>query len=186
MFNREELIRLFHDRALKFGDFTLVSGKKSKYYLDGKQITLHAEGLRQVSEGLLELLSDVEFDAIGGMSIGADPIIGGVLTVAAEQGKDIVGIMVRKEAKGHGTQRYIEGPAKEGMKVVVIDDVVTTGGSSLLAVDRIVEFGCEVVTVVGIVDRMQGGAENFAARDLPFRSLLSIEDFGIEPPAKGE
>ena len=182
MFNREELIQLFHDRALKFGDFTLASGRKSSYYLDGKQITLHSQGLRQVSEGLLDLLADVDFDAIGGMSIGADPIIGGVLTVAAEQGRDMVGIMVRKEAKGHGTQRFIEGPAKPGMRVVVIDDVVTTGGSSLLAVDRIQEFGCEVVQVVGIVDRMEGGAANFAARQLPFRALLTIQDFGIEPP----
>jgi orotate phosphoribosyltransferase len=183
MFDRDELIQLFRDRALKFGDFTLVSGKKSTYYLDGKQITLHARGLKLVSEGLLDMLADVEFDAIGGMSIGADPIIGGILTAAADRGQSIVGVMVRKESKGHGTQKYIEGPIEPGMRVVVIDDVVTTGGSSLLAVDRIHEFGCEVVHVVGIVDRMQGGAANFAERNLPFRSLLSILDFDIEPPA---
>ena len=182
MFDREELIRLFHERALKFGDFTLASGKKSTYYLDGKQITLHSQGLRLVSEGLLDLLADVEFDAIGGMSIGADPIIGGVLTAADARDRSMIGVMVRKEPKGHGTQRYIEGPVEPGMKVVVIDDVVTTGGSSILACERIQEFGCEVVCVVGIVDRMQGGAANFAERNLPFRSLLSILDFGIEPP----
>lgn len=184
MFDRDELIQLFRDRALKFGDFTLASGKKSTYYLDGKQITLHAKGLKLVSEGLLDLLSDVEFDAIGGMSIGADPIIGGVLTAAADRDTSIVGVMVRKESKGHGTKQYIEGPVEPGMRVVVIDDVVTTGGSSLLAVDRIQDFGCEVVHVVGIVDRMQGGAANFAERNLPFRSLLSILDFGIEPPTE--
>jgi orotate phosphoribosyltransferase len=182
MYDRDAMIDLFRERALKFGDFTLASGKKSTYYLDGKQITLHARGLRLVSEGLLELLANVDFQAIGGMSIGADPIIGGVLAVAAEQDRDFVGVLVRKESKGHGTQKYIEGPVEPGMKVVVIDDVVTTGGSSLLAVDRLVEFGCEVVQVVGIVDRMQGGAKNFADRGLPFRSLLSIEDFGIAPP----
>lgn len=186
MFDREELIGLFKERALKFGDFTLVSGKKSTYYMDGKQITLHAKGLRLVSEGLLDLLSDVESDAIGGMSIGADPIVGGVLTVAAERDQSLVGVMVRKDAKGHGTQKYIEGPLEPGMKVVVIDDVVTTGGSSILACERIQEFGCEVVCVVGIVDRMQGGAANFAEHNLPFRSLLSILDFGIEPPKEGE
>ena len=186
MFDREELIGLFKERALKFGDFTLVSGKKSTYYMDGKQITLHAKGLRLVSEGLLDLLTDVESDAIGGMSIGADPIVGGVLTVAAERDQPLVGVMVRKDAKGHGTQKYIEGPLEPGMKVVVIDDVVTTGGSSILACERIQEFGCEVVCVVGIVDRMQGGAANFAERNLPFRSLLSILDFGIEPPKAGE
>lgn len=185
MFDRDRLMELFRERALKFGDFTLVSGKKSSYYLDGKQVTLHAEGLRQVSLGLLELLKDTEFDAFGGMSIGADPIVGGVLTVAAEQGRDLKGFMVRKESKGHGTNKFVEGPVEPGMKVIVVDDVVTTGGSSLLAVDRIEEFGCKVVQVVGIVDRLQGGAKNFADRGLPFVSLLSITDFGIEPPADG-
>ena len=182
MYDRQRLIDLFHQRALKFGDFTLASGKKSAYYLDGKQITLHSEGLRLVSEGLLDLLADVSFDAIGGMSIGADPIVGGVLTAAAARGREVCGFLVRKEPKGHGTQRYIEGPVAPGMKVVIIDDVVTTGGSALQSVDRIIEFGCEVVHVVGIVDRMEGGAANFAARHLPFRSLLSITDFGITPP----
>lgn len=182
MFDRSQLIQLFHERALKFGDFTLASGKKSSYYLDGKQITLHSRGLRLVSEGLLDLLSDVSFDAIGGMTIGADPIVGGVLVAAAERGRELAGFLVRKEPKGHGTQRYIEGPVVPGSRVVIIDDVVTTGGSALQSVDRIVEFGCSVVCVVGIVDRREGGAANFAARQLPFRSLLSIEDFGIAPP----
>ncbi len=182
MYDRSQLIRLFHERALKFGDFTLASGKKSTYYLDGKQISLHSTGLRQVSLGLLDLLHDVPFDAIGGMTIGADPIVGGVLVAAAESGRSLDGFLVRKEAKGHGTQRYVEGPVRPGSKVVVIDDVVTTGGSALQAVDRIVEFGCEVVCVVGIVDRKEGGAACFAARNLPFRALLTIEDFGIAPP----
>lgn len=182
MYDRDALISVFRDRALKFGDFTLASGKKSTYYLDGKQVMLHARGLRLVSEGLLELLSDLNFDAIGGMSIGADPIIGGVLTVAAEQNRDLIGVMVRKEPKGHGTQKYVEGPLQPGMKVVVVDDVVTTGGSSLLAVERIQDFGAEVIHVAGIVDRMQGGAANFAKNNLPFSTLLSILDFGIEPP----
>ena len=183
MYDRQGLIDLFCERALKRGDFTLASGQKSSYYLDGKQITLSSRGLRIVGEGLLELLDDVEFDAIGGMSIGADPIIGAVLAVAAERDQSLDGFLIRKEAKGHGTNRYVEGPVKPGNKVVIIDDVVTTGGSSLLAVDRIEEFGCEVVRVVGIVDRLQGGAANFAERNLPFQSLLSVEDLGIEPAA---
>lgn len=182
MYDRKKLIGLFHERALKFGDFTLASGKKSTYYLDGKQISLHSTGLRLVSLGLLELLHDVQFSAIGGMTIGADPIVGGVLVAAAESGRSLDGFLVRKEAKGHGTQKYVEGPVVPGSKVVVIDDVVTTGGSAIQAVDRIVEFGCEVVCVVGIVDRKEGGAANFANKGLKFRSLLTIEDFGIAPP----
>ena len=183
MSDRQKLIELFLQRALKFGDFTLASGKKSTYYLDGKQISLHSTGLRLVSHGLLDLLHDVDFSAIGGMTIGADPIVGGVLVAAAEKGRSLDGFLVRKEPKGHGTQRYIEGPVTPGSRVVVIDDVVTTGGSAIQAVDRIVEFGCEVVCVVGIVDRKEGGAANFAAKKLPFRSLLTIEDFGIKAPS---
>jgi len=182
MYNRPQLIQLFHQRALKFGDFTLASGKKSTYYLDGKQISLYSQGLRLVSHGLLDLLSDIPFHAIGGMTIGADPIVGGVLVAAAERNIELDGFLVRKEPKDHGTQRYIEGPVRPGTNVVVIDDVVTTGGSALQAVDRIVEFGCNVICVVGIVDRKEGGGANFAARQLPFRSLLTIEDFGIVPP----
>src|SRR6476620_8057343 len=98
MFDRTRLIALFRERALKFGEFTLASGKKASYYLDGKQITLHSEGLQLVSEGLLELLADVPFDAIGGMSIGADPIIGGVLAAAGARGRNLLGFLVRKEA----------------------------------------------------------------------------------------
>ena len=182
MYDRSRLITLFRERALKFGDFTLASGKKATYYLDGKQITLHSEGLRLVSEGLLELLADVPFDAIGGMSIGADPIIGGVLTLAGSRGRDLQGFLVRKEAKGHGTGRFIEGPVQPGSKVVIVDDVVTTGGSSIQAIERIQEYGCTVVHVVAIIDRLEGGAANFQARNLPLTSLLTIRDFGLEPP----
>ena len=182
MFNRARLMELVRERALKFGDFTLASGKQSSYYLDGKQVTLSAEGLMQISYGLLELLKSVDFSGFGGMSIGADPIIGGVLVAAAAQNRSLQGFMVRKEAKGHGTQRFIEGPVQPGDRVVIVDDVVTTGGSALQAVDRVEEFGCRVVHAVGIVDRLQGGRAAFEARGIPFSALLTIEDFGITPP----
>lgn len=184
MYDRNRLMALILKRALKFGDFTLASGKKSAYYLDGKQVTLSAEGLMQISFGLLELLKDLEFSGFGGMSIGADPIVGGVLVAAASQGKSLQGFMVRKEAKGHGTQRFIEGPIQPGDKVVIVDDVVTTGGSALQAVDRVEEFGCKVIHVVGIVDRLQGGEAAFSARNIPFSALLTVRDFGITPPAE--
>ncbi|HUG90727.1 MAG TPA: orotate phosphoribosyltransferase [Planctomycetaceae bacterium] len=177
----QRLIQLFHARALQFGEFTLASGQKSTYYLDGKQVTLHSEGLRLVSEGLLDLLADAQFTAIGGMSIGADPIIGGILAVAGARGRDLKGFLVRKEPKGHGTRRYIEGPVEPGEKVVIVDDVATTGGSSLLAAERITEFGCHVVRAVAIVDRLQGAAANFASREIPFRALLTVEAFGVKP-----
>lgn len=182
MFDRQRLIELFRERALKFGNFTLASGKQASYYLDGKQITLHSEGLCLIGEGLLELLEGVEFDAIGGMSIGADPIIGGVLAVAGARGRSLQGFLVRKEAKGHGTNRFVEGPVTPGSKVVIVDDVVTTGGSSILAIERIQEFGCQVVMVLAVVDRKEGAEGHFRDKGLPLKSLLSIADFGITPP----
>jgi orotate phosphoribosyltransferase len=183
MYDKTRFLDLVRRRALKFGDFTLASGKKATYYLDGKQVTLDAQGLRMLSEGLLDLLADVEFDAVGGMSIGADPIVGGVLTVAAERGRELRGFLVRKEAKGHGTQRYLEGPVEPGARVAIVEDVVTTGGSSLLAVERVKEFGARPVVVAAIVDRLEGGRANFEKLGLEFRSLLTIRDFGIEPPS---
>lgn len=179
-YNEARLIELFKTRALKFGDFTLTSGQKSSYYLDGKQITLSADGLRQVALGLLELLADVEFDAIGGMVIGADPIVGAVLAVAAEQGRELQGFLIRKEAKGHGTNRFVEGPVQPGHRVVIIDDVVTTGGSALLAAERAVEFGCGVAQVVGICDRLQGGAAAFQGAGFGYRALLDVTQLGVK------
>ncbi|QDT31163.1 orotate phosphoribosyltransferase [Thalassoglobus polymorphus] len=183
MYDKNALMELFRERALKFGDFTLVSGKKATYYLDGKQITLHSRGLQLVSEGLLELLDTDEIDAVGGMSIGADPIVAGVLSAAAAKGKDLNGFLVRKESKGHGTNKFVEGPVEPGMKVAIVEDVVTTGGSSLLAIERAEEFGCEVKQVLTIIDRMEGGAANFKSKGYNMQSLLTIEDFGITPPA---
>lgn len=176
------LIELFRERALKFGEFTLASGKKATYYLDGKQITLHSQGLRLVSEGLLSLMEGVEASAVGGMSIGADPIVGGMLAMASGQGRELAGFLVRKEPKGHGTQKYIEGPVTPGQKVVIVEDVVTTGGSSIQAAERAKEFGLEVVQVLAIIDRMEGGRQNFEKAGYPFKSLLTISDFGLVPP----
>ena len=181
MYDRQRLIELFRQQALKFGEFTLASGQKSSYYLDGRLITLHAEGLRLIAQGVLETLADIDFAAVGGMSIGADPIVGGILTVAAERGRPLLGFLVRKAAKEHGTKRAVEGPVQPGSKVVIVDDVITTGGSSLQAIDHVQEMGCKVVGVVGVCDRLQGGAEAFAARGIRFQSLLTIRDLGIEP-----
>jgi orotate phosphoribosyltransferase len=113
------------------------------------------------------------------MSIGADPIVGSVLTVAAERRRPLVGFMVRKQAKEHGTKRAVEGPVEPGSTVVIVEDVITTGGSALDAIDRVKELGCRVACVVGVCDRLQGGADAFAARDVPFHSLLTIRDLGI-------
>ena len=183
MYDKQALIGLVRDKALKFGDFTLASGKKASYYLDGKQVTLSPGGARLVAEGILDTLqSDAMPAAIGGMSIGADPITAAVVTMSAVRGTPIAGFMVRKQSKGHGTNQYIEGPVRPGDEVVIVEDVVTTGGSSLTAIERAEAFGLKVCRVIAIIDRMEGGAEAFAARGYKFSSLLCIRDFGIQPP----
>ena len=137
MYDKQALIALVRQKALKFGQFTLASGKKATYYLDGKQVTLDPTGARLVAEGLLDLLGASPMPAaVGGMSIGADPITAAVVTMSAVRGTPLVGFMVRKEAKGHGTNQYVEGPVVPGQTAVIVEDVVTTGGSSLKAIER--------------------------------------------------
>src|SRR5262245_38371108 len=184
MYDRQALIDLVRSRALQFGDFTLASGKKAKYYLDGKQVTLDSRGAVLVAEGMLELLLARGSlpKAVGGMSIGADPITAAIITLAGTKNLALAGILVRKEAKSHGTNRFVEGPVQPGDTIAIVEDVVTTGGSSLEAIDRVREFGLSVVGVLAIVDRLEGGAEAFAAQGIPFQSLLTIRDFGLEPP----
>ena len=180
MFDRAALIDMVRDRCLLRGDFTLASGKKATFFLDGKQVTLDAAGAKLVGEGVLELLGSSLPDAVGGMSIGADPITAAVVTLAGVRGLPLKGFLVRKEEKGHGTNRFIEGPVRPGETAAIVEDVVTTGGSSLLAIQRAEQFGLKVRRVVAIVDRLQGGAEAFRSRGYEFDSLMTIRDLGIE------
>ena len=184
MYDRQSLLDLVRSRALRFGDFTLASGKKAKYYLDGKQITLDSRGALLIGEGFLDLFAahGPLPKAVGGMSIGADPITAAIITVAGLRNLPLAGILVRKQAKGRGTNRFVEGPVQPGDTVAVVEDVVTTGGSSLEAIQRLRDFGLEVTCVAAIVDRMEGGAQAFREQNIPFFSLLTIRDFGIEPP----
>lgn len=183
MYDRQALLQLVRDKALKFGNFTLASGKQATYYLDGKQVTLDAQGARLVGEGILELIGEELPAAVGGMAIGADPITAAIVTIAGTRDVPLKGFLVRKESKTHGTGQYIEGPVKAGDRVVIVEDVVTTGGSSLLAIERAEEFGLVVTSVIAIIDRMEGGAAAFESRGYPFKSLFTIRDFGVEPPA---
>lgn len=180
MYDKQALRALILAKALKFGDFTLASGKKASFYLDCKQVTLDSQGAKSIGEGIFEALGSPPPDAVGGMSIGADPITASVVTIAGIRGVNLVGFMVRKEAKGHGTNRYLEGPVQPGQRAVIVEDVVTTGGSSLLAIERAREFGLSVTRVIAIVDRLQGAAEAFEKIGCPLTSLFTIRDFGID------
>ncbi len=179
MYNRDALQRLIQDKALKLGDFTLASGKKASYYLDCRQVTLDAQGARLVGEGMLEVLSGDLPELVGGMAIGADPITAAILTLAGVRGLPLRGVMVRKEAKAHGTGRLVEGPFRASESIAIVEDVVTTGGSSLTAIERCEEVGLKVQRVLAIVDRLEGGREAFAARGYELTSLFTIRDFGI-------
>jgi orotate phosphoribosyltransferase len=182
VYDRQALIEIVKEQALRFGEFTLVSGKTASYYLDCRRVTLDSRGAQLVGDGLLDLLEADLPDAVGGMAIGADPITGAMITLAAVRGRRLRGFIVRKEAKGHGAGRMVEGPVEKGDRVVIVEDVVTTGGSSLAAIDRCEEAGLIVTGVLAIIDRMEGGAKAFSQRGLTLHTLLTIRDFGIEPP----
>jgi orotate phosphoribosyltransferase len=177
------VIRLVAEKALRRGHFTLASGRTASFYLDAKQVVLDARGAMLVGRAVLERLEALGPlpDAVGGMSIGADPITAAVVTMAGVAGRPLKGFMVRKEAKGHGMQRYVEGPVEPGQRVVILEDVTTTGGSSLLAIDRAVEFGLVVERVITVIDRLAGASAAFAARGIPLEPLLTIRDLGLEP-----
>ncbi|MDA1202609.1 MAG: orotate phosphoribosyltransferase [Planctomycetota bacterium] len=178
-----ELIDLVSTKALKRGTFTLASGKTASYYLDAKQVVLDAHGSMLVGRAILERLEALGSlpYAVGGMSIGADPVTSAVVTMAGVAGRPLKGFMVRKEAKGHGMQRFVEGPVEPGQRVVIVEDVITTGGSSLVAIDRVQEFGLVVERVVTVIDRLAGAAETLAGRGIPLESLVTIQDLGLSP-----
>jgi orotate phosphoribosyltransferase len=179
MYDRQALIALIRETALQFGEFTLASGKKASFYLDCRKVTLDARGARLIGAGMLELLRKDTPQLVGGMAIGADPITAAILTLAGVEGLPLRGVMVRKEAKQHGTGKYVEGPFNAGEEVVIVEDVVTTGGSSLLAIERCEAAGLKVRRVLAIVDRLEGGREAFASRGYELTTLLTIRDLGI-------
>lgn len=159
---RDELLQHLLAHSFKTGDFTLASGRKSKYYINGKMTTLDARGAYLIARNFLAMISDDVPDAVGGLTLGADPIIGSMLSLAGLEDLPLRGFIVRKQSKDHGTKSLMEGPLREGDRVVVVEDVVTTGGSSLQAVSAIKEMGCVVKKVLAVVDREEGGRQNLA------------------------
>jgi orotate phosphoribosyltransferase len=177
--NKARLKEILLEKAIKFGDFTLASGKKSNYYINCKMATLDSEGLFIISELMLDKLEGIECDAIGGLTLGADPIIGAMTALAHRRGRKLSGFIVRKEAKDHGTRSQVEGPLGDGMKVAIIEDVATTGGSASKAIDAAGAFGCEIVKVLVIVDRRQGAEEHFRVLNIPFDPIFRKEELGL-------
>ena len=173
---KQQLLDLICTDAYKEGDFVLSSGQQSSYYINGKLVTLHPQGAQMVGRVMLDYLAD-DVIGVGGLTLGADPIVTSVSVVAAYEGRSITPLIVRKEAKGHGTQAYIEGPVlPKQSNIVILEDVVTTGQSAMKAVTRLREAGYTVNQVLSLVDRQQGGAEYYTQIGLDFQAVYTISD----------
>jgi orotate phosphoribosyltransferase len=173
-----KLLQLLKERSFRRGTFRLASGSVSDYYIDGRMTAVFSEAVPLIGEVLYERTKDLNIDAVGGLEVGAVP-----LTVAAAfsyhlHGRTMEGFWVRDEAKDHGTRKLIEGNLKRGSRVVVVDDVFTTGSSALKAIEEVRQFGCEVVLVICLVDRLQGAEEAFRAAGAAYQAVFTIRDFG--------
>ena len=172
---RHKLLDLFCQLAYQEGDFLLSSGLRSSYYVNKTQVTLHPQGALAVGRLLFPLLP-LDTQAVGGLTMGADPMVTAVSVVSVYENRPIPALIIRKEPKGHGTRAYIEGPSlPAGASVVVLEDVVTTGQSALKAVERLKQAGYSVNQVMALVDRQQGGAELYQSAGLQFQSVFSIQ-----------
>ena len=172
---KERLLNiLVHNSYIK-GDFTLVSGKKSTFYIDGKQTTLDSEGGAIISVLFFRMLKK-NINAVGGLITGICPLASGVSQIGYLLGKNISALYVRKEPKKYGTSKWVEGPLMNWMNVAVLEDVVTTGGSSVKAIEKIKEAGCKVEQVLAIVDRNEGGREAFKKLNLEYDFLFDINE----------
>jgi len=173
---RQVLLHLLAERAYRHGSFTLASGRTSNHYVNCKPVSLSGQGLALLSAQMLGLV-EAEAAAVAGLTLGADPLVSGVAQAAALAGRGLDALIVRKEAKGHGTGAWLEGPLPAaGSRITVLEDVVTTGGSSLKAVHQLREAGYVVERVVTIVDRQEGGQAAMEAAGLDLRSLFLLEE----------
>lgn len=174
----ERLRELVLEKSVKYGYFTLASGKETTYYFDGRLTTLWPEGAYLVGKLMFDLIRDAGIDAIGGPTLGADPIATAVSIASYIEGHPIPAFIVRKQAKQHGAQRHVEGHLPEKGSVAIVDDVVTTGGSLLRAIEVVETAGCRVSQVIVILDRNQGGADEIKRRGYAFAALLSADEKG--------
>jgi orotate phosphoribosyltransferase len=175
--NREKLLSLIQNRAFMRGEVKLSSGQKSDFYVDGKMIEMHPLGAYLIGEALFEQVEGMGVNAVGGLAIGAVPLVTSLAVSCHLHGRDdIEGFFVREEAKSHGTMKTIEGKLPEGARVVIVDDVVTSGNSVLKAVEAVEGKGATVVAIVAIVDRDAGAKEFFAAKGYRYESIFTKQD----------
>ena len=175
--NRENLLKLLIEKSYKKGNFTLASGKQSAHYLNCKPVSLNGRGLQLISNLFLELI-DPNSRVVAGLTLGADPLVSGVIVTAASKELFLDALIIRKEIKEYGTKAGIEGPSlNEGTVVTILEDVVTTAGSAIKAINKLRENNLIVKEVLSIVDRREGGYEALKEQNIQLKSLFSIEDF---------
>lgn len=177
MSDREDLRKLINDLAVVRGRVTLSSGREADWYVDLRRVTLHHVGGPLVGQVMLDVTDGWDFDAVGGLTLGADPIAVGMMHAAAARGRSLDAFVVRKSDKAHGLQRRIEGPDVAGRRVLAVEDTTTTGASVLTAVEALREAGAQVVGVAVIVDRGASGAVRMSGLD--FRSAYELADLGL-------
>jgi orotate phosphoribosyltransferase len=174
--DRDRLRQMLLDRSMRFGEFVLSSGATSNYYIDVRKTSLHPEGLKMIARLFWEQLEQDQVTAVGGLTLGADPLVAGVIWWSHEKGKPMEGFLVRKMAKDHGMRGQVEGNLAGHKRIAVLDDVITSGESALIAAEAAESYKAEVVRVLAVVDREQGAAQMFQQRGYPYTSLFSIGD----------
>lgn len=179
MTDRDDLLSLVRSQAIVHGRVTLSSGREADYYVDLRRTTLSGVSAPLVGRVMLDLTADLDFDAVGGLTMGADPIAVSMVHAAAAQGRVLDAFVVRKQAKAHGMQRRIEGPDIAGRRVLVVEDTSTTGGSPLEALTAVREAGAVAVGVATIADRATGAGERIEAEGVPYRYVYGLDDLGL-------
>lgn len=175
---KKRLARLLLEKSYREGDFVLASGRRSDYYFDCRVTALHPEGSWLIGTLFNKMLADVDIKGVGGMTLGADPLVSSTTVISHEMGRPLAGLLVRKEAKGHGTGQYVEGLGNfaKGDRVAMLEDVVTTGGSLLKACHRVADSGLHIVAVCAILDRQEGGHEILKDAGYELHALFSREE----------
>ena len=171
---RDRLRQMLLDRSMRFGEFVLSSGATSNYYIDVRKTSLHPDGLRMIAKMFWEVLQADQVTAIGGLTMGADPLVTGLMLYSAERGRPLEGFLVRRTNKDHGTRGQVEGNLAGHKRVAILDDVITSGESSIIAAEAAESYKAEVVRVLAVVDRAQGAGQIFQQRGYPFTALFSI------------
>ena len=182
MTNHEnQLLNIIKENSLKFGNFDLAYGGASKYYIDGKMTVTTAQGAYLTARVILDRIGISEINSVGGVALGAIPIASAVITLCGIENRNISSFFVRKEPKNRGTKKCIEGALGKNDKIIIVDDVITTGTSVLQAIQKILEEapGCEIIKVITLVDRLMGGKENIEKEGYKYEPIFTIEDLGV-------